>query len=114
MPDGNNVVVILVTVPDDETAAGIGRRLLEERLVACANIVSGLRSIYWWQGKLEDTDEVLMLLKAREEDVVRITARIHELHPYSVPEVIATRVVSGFAPYLEWVYKETDRSDADR
>ncbi len=113
MSDGNNVVLVLVTAPDAQTAASIGRRLLEERLVACVNIVPGLHSLYWWEGALEEADEALMLLKARHGDVEAIAARVQELHPYSVPEVIATSVVAGLKDYLQWVRDETDRSDAD-
>ncbi len=113
MSDRNDVVVILVTAPDQQTAETIGRQLLEERLVACVNIVPGIRSMYWWQGVLEDDEEVLMLLKAPKESVQGIAARVKELHPYSVPEVIATEIVGGLAEYLEWVHKETDRQNGD-
>ncbi len=113
MSDRNDVVVILVTAPDQQTAETIGRQLLEERLVACVNIVPGIRSMYWWQGVLEDDEEVLMLLKAPKESVQGIAARVKELHPYSVPEVIATEIVCGLAEYLEWVHKETDRPNGD-
>lgn len=112
MPGVENVVVILVTAPDETVAAQIGRQLLEERLVACANIVPGLKSIYRWEGAVEEADEVLVLLKAREADVKRVATRVQELHPYSVPEVVATRVVDGLSDYLTWVHAETERSDA--
>lgn len=103
-------MVVLVTAPDGGTAESIGRKLVAERLVACVNIVPGLRSLYWWRGQLEESDEVLMLLKARREDVSSIAARVRELHPYEVPEVVATEVVDGLGAYLDWVQSETERS----
>ena len=110
MPDSNKFVVVLVTAPDGETAETIGRKLLEERLVACVNVVPGLRSFYWWRGQIEESDELLMLLKARREDVKSIATRVRELHPYEVPEVVATDIVDGLGAYLDWVQAETDRS----
>ncbi len=92
-------------------AERIARGLLEDRLVACANIVPGLRSLYWWRDEIQTDDEVLMLLKARSGDVDAIAARAVELHPYEVPEVIATPVISGLGAYLEWVHDETERSN---
>lgn len=112
MPERNIAVVILVTAPDGQVAAEIARRLLEERLVACANIVPGLRSLYWWEGAVQDDSEVLMLLKGREEDVEVIAERVQELHPYSVPEVVATEIVAGLDAYLDWIWAETERNDA--
>lgn len=113
MPHGNNVVVILVTAPDEDTAVKIGRQLVKERLVACSNIVPKLKSIYWWEGEIEEAAEVLILLKAREADVKRISTRVRELHPYSVPEVVATRIVDGLGDYVAWIHSETERSDGD-
>ena len=113
MSDGSNYVVILVTAPDDQIAASIGRQLVKERLVACANVIPGLSSIYWWEGEVEEASEVLVMLKAREADVARIAKRVRKLHPYSVPEVIAAPIVGGSSDYLSWIHSETERPDAD-
>jgi periplasmic divalent cation tolerance protein len=109
MSKRNNTVVVLVTAPDGEAAAEIARQVLADRLAACVNIVPGLRSLYWWRGEIEESDEVLMLLKARAEDVGILTEKVRSLHPYEVPEVVATEIVSGFGPYLDWVWAETER-----
>lgn len=109
MSDGNNLVVVFVTAPDGSVASALARRLLEERLVACVNIVPGVRSLYWWESEVQESDEVLMLLKARREDVGAIAERVGGLHPYEVPEVVATDVVGGLAAYLDWVRTETER-----
>lgn len=109
MAERNDIVVILVTAPDASVAARIAREILERRLVACANIVPGIRSLYWWKEQLEESEEVLMVLKARRGDVPAIAERIRDLHPYDVPEVIATEVVGGLDAYLEWIGAETER-----
>jgi periplasmic divalent cation tolerance protein len=109
MSDGNNLVVVFVTAPDGSVASTLARRLVEERLVACVNTVPGVRSLYWWESEVQESDEVLMLLKARKEDVGAIAERVGGLHPYEVPEVVATDVVGGLAAYLDWVRAETER-----
>jgi periplasmic divalent cation tolerance protein len=109
MPERSDVVVVLVTAPDNAAADRLARALVEERLIACANLVPRLRSIYRWEGEVEESDEVLLLLKARRADVDAIAVRVQELHPYDVPEVVAVDVVAGLEPYLEWVNTETDR-----
>jgi periplasmic divalent cation tolerance protein len=102
-----DAIVILSTVPNEEKAAEIARALVEDHLVACVNIVPGLRSIFRWEGKLSDDAEVLCIIKTARDRFDQVAARIKQLHPYSVPEVIALPVVKGFEPYLEWVRKST-------
>jgi periplasmic divalent cation tolerance protein len=109
MLDRNNFVLFLVTAPDGECAEALARKLLEERLVACVNIMPGLRSLYWWEGEVQVSDEVLMLLKARRSDIDAVTERVRELHPYEVPEVIAAEISGGLQAYLDWVNAETER-----
>lgn len=103
----NNFYVVLSTCPDDPTAAGIARSLVEASLVACVNIVPGIRSIYRWQGSVEDDPEVLMILKTTGDRLDAVRARILELHPYEVPEVLALPVVDGHHDYLSWVAEAT-------
>ena len=102
-----DAIVILSTVPDAEKAAEIARVLVDDHLAACVNIVPGLRSIYRWEGKLADDAEVLCIIKTARDRFDQVAARIKQMHPYSVPEVIALSVVKGFEPYLEWVRKST-------
>lgn len=109
MSDRNGAVVILVTTPDEESAERVAQSLVEERLAACVNILSGVRSVYRWQGSVEAAKEVLLAIKARREDVDFVARRVLELHPYDVPEVIAIDIIDGHAPYLEWLRVETDR-----
>jgi periplasmic divalent cation tolerance protein len=104
-----DVVVVLVTASSEEEGARIGRTLVEERLIACANLVGPIRSIYRWQGKVEDEREHLVLMKARRDDVERIAARVKALHSYDVPEVLALPVVGRAAGYLAWLVESTAR-----
>lgn len=98
-----DVILVLVTAPSTDKAAELARTLVEEQLAACGNIVPGLRSIYRWEGKVHDEAEVLLILKTKATlfDVLR--ARVVELHPYQVPEVLRVDIADGHAPYLAWV-----------
>ncbi len=100
---GGEARVVLVTAPDTEGAASLVRALLERRLIACGNIVPGLRSLYWWQGKICDEPEVLLVLKSARAHLEALEAAIVELHPYDTPEVLVLPVEAGSARYLEWL-----------
>ena len=80
---------------------------MDHRLAACVNVVPGIRSIYRWEGKTEDDEEVLLIAKTTAEKVEDLTIRVKEVHPYSVPEIIVVPVVAGSDAYLRWVRKES-------
>ena len=102
-------VVVLVTTASAEEGSRLGRALVDERLAACANVIGPIRSIYRWQGAVEDADEHLVLLKARAADVPALETRVRALHSYDVPEVLALPVTAGSAPYLAWLADATER-----
>lgn len=102
-----SVRVVLVTAPDEDVAAKLGRTLVEERLIACANLIPKIRSIYRWEGAIHDEPEVLLVLKTQAALVERLIARVKSLHPYQVPEVLEVPVERGFGKYLDWVIAET-------
>jgi periplasmic divalent cation tolerance protein len=102
-----DAVVVLVTAPTPERAAEIARTVVSERLAACGNVVPGLRSIYRWEGKVQEDEEALLLLKTSRARFDALRARVLALHPYDVPEVIAVPVEAGSAAYLEWIAAET-------
>lgn len=104
----DEVRVVLMTAPDLDVARELGRRLVEERLAACANIVPGLVSIFRWQGEVKDESEVLLVLKTTGSVVGALVERAASLHPYDVPEVLALPVVEGYGPYLDWVRSEVE------
>jgi periplasmic divalent cation tolerance protein len=107
MATQTDALVVLVTTPGPEQAAGLARALVEERLAACGNVVPGLRSIYRWQGKVQDEAEALLVLKTTRARFEALRDRVLALHPYEVPEVIALRVEAGSAAYLAWIAEET-------
>jgi len=96
-------VVVLVTAPDADTAARIARTLVEEKLAACGNVLPGVRSIYRWQGNVEEAQETLLVLKTAQARFKEIVDRVRALHPYEVPEVVAVPIEAGFDGYLDWV-----------
>lgn len=98
--------VVLMTAPDGETGARIARALVEERLAACVNVVPGVRSIYRWQGRIEDDAEVLLIAKTHADRCEELAARVRALHPYDLPEVIALAVAGGSSDYLAWLRAE--------
>lgn len=105
-PSESAVEVVLVTAPDAETGARIARVLVEERLAACVNVVPGLRSIYRFEGRIEDEAEVLLLAKTRTDRRAALAERVKEIHPYALPEVLALPAAGGSAAYLDWVRGE--------
>lgn len=98
--------VALITAPDLEVAARLARAFVGERLAACVNLVPGVHSIYRWEGKVEDDAEVLLVVKTHATRRQALAARLRELHPYDVPELVFLDVSAGSAPYLEWIAKE--------
>lgn len=100
---GEEVCLVLVTGPDEDTLVELGRRLVGDRLCACANVVPGLTSVYRWEGDVEEDDEALALLKTTRGRVGALEARVRDLHPYDEPEFLAFDVDRGSASYLAWV-----------
>ena len=96
-------IVVLVTGSNARECTKIARRLLERRLIACANLVPQVRSLYTWKGKVADEKECLMVLKSSRERFPELQAEIEKLHSYSVPEIIALPIVEGSPNYLGWI-----------
>ncbi len=100
------VVVVFVTAPAGK-GEEIARRVVEARLAACGNVVRGVRSVYWWRGRLESDEEDLVIFKTVEERVEELIEFVKRIHPYEVPEIIALPVEKGLGEYLAWVENET-------
>jgi periplasmic divalent cation tolerance protein len=100
-------VVVLVTVDSEQTAEKIMNVLLAERKAACVNIIADVDSHYWWQGKIESADEVLLIVKTRASLLDDVVALVKKNHPYKVPEIIALPIIGGNPDYLKWVEGET-------
>lgn len=100
-------MLVLTTLPTAEAAAELAKAVVGEKLAACANLLPAVRSIYRWQGRVQDESEVLVLFKTRQEHFERLKARLLELHPYEIPEVLAVPVEQGYQAYLDWLGQET-------
>ena len=98
-----DALIVLTTFASEDDAARVVRALVEERLIACGNVVPGMRSIYRWQGAVSDEREVLAILKTRKQDWTALLSRLHELHPYDTPECLAVRVAAGAPKYMAWL-----------
>ncbi len=103
----NKEIIVFITAPNEDEAAGIARSLVEARLAACVNIVKNIRSIYAWQGNIEDASETLMIAKTQNTLFDALSAKVRELHSYDVPEIIALPIVDGSEDYLKWLREST-------
>jgi len=101
-------IVVFITASNEDEAAKIAKALVESKLAACVNIVRNIRSIYLWQGKIQDEPEVLMIVKTQKKLFSALSARVKELHSYTVPEIIALPIVEGSEDYLKWLKGVTD------
>jgi periplasmic divalent cation tolerance protein len=96
-------VVIFVTVHNRDVGVELARYLVGNRLVACVNVVDGLRSVYYWEGRVEEDDEALLIIKSRRDRLDDIIKAVREKHPYKVPEIIALPIIGGLRDYLAWI-----------
>ena len=103
-----DIVVGFVTGPDREQLVRMGRTLVEERLIACLNVVDGVTSVYRWDTEVAEDAEALGILKTTAARTGAVERRIRELHPYEVPEVLFLPVGAGSEPYLNWVAEEVE------
>jgi periplasmic divalent cation tolerance protein len=92
-----------MTTPNKQEAVNIVRALLKERLIACANILNPVHSLFWWKGKIEEEKEVLVVMKSQKTLFKKLSERVMELHSYDVPEILALPIVEGSSSYLEWM-----------
>jgi len=99
--------IVLVTAGDEQQAQSIARRLVDDRLAACVNIVGPIRSVYRWGDAVEDEPEFLLLIKTRASLLIRVERRVIELHSYEIPEVLAIAPSGGSAAYLRWLFEST-------
>lgn len=102
-----SVIIIYITTQSKEEAEAISKALVEERLVACANILPAHSSLYWWEDRVESAQEVAVIFKSRSELFDKIESKIKELHSYDVPCVVSWPIEQGHKPFLEWVEAET-------
>ncbi len=99
--------IIYITAKDKDEAKAIGRKLVEERLAACVNIIDNVDSIYWWEGKIEEGVEAVIIAKTKEPLVPELINKVKSLHSYECPCIVSLPIVEGNTPYFNWIMKET-------
>jgi periplasmic divalent cation tolerance protein len=104
----SEAIVVFVTCGSEEEATNIAKTLVEERLAACVNMISPVRSIYRWEGKIWDEKEWMLVIKTQKKRFEDLEKKVKSLHSYSVPEIIALPIVEGFASYLKWLKENTE------
>jgi periplasmic divalent cation tolerance protein len=103
----SSAIVVYCTASSFEEAKKITESLIAEKLAACVSMVPNLYSVYWWEGKIERAEEVLMMIKTQNSRFKALAQRIKQLHSYSVPEILVLPVVEGNPDYLKWLKKST-------
>jgi len=95
--------IVLCTTPDREAAELIANTLVAEKLAACVNILPGVTSVYRWQGAIEQSEELLLVIKTSQTVWPMLEAQIQALHPYELPEIVAVPIKTGEAEYIQWL-----------
>ncbi|AFW96114.1 divalent ion tolerance protein CutA1 [Anabaena sp. 90] len=104
-------IFVYVTFKDCAEALNVGKAVVEARLAACANIIDGMDSIYWWQGELQVEKEAILIVKSRRDLFAKLTDKVKSLHSYEVPCVVALPIEAGNEDYLNWLMTETKATD---
>jgi len=100
-------LLVLTNLPDETAAGRLAERLVGETLAACVNILAPCRSVYRWQGRIEQASEVPVLIKTSDERYAELEAAIRSCHPYELPEIVAVRIERGLPEYLAWVTEQS-------
>ena len=99
--------LVYITTKDKAEARKIGQELVNERLAACVNIIDGMNSMYWWEGKVQDDNEVILIAKTKQSLVKELIKKVKSIHSYSCPCIISLPILDGNKDYLDWLHKET-------
>ena len=108
-----DVRLLITTFADQEAASAVVRQLLEERLIACGTLLPGALSLYRWEGKIEESSEVIALMKTDQERSTRCMARLKEMHPYDVPEIILLEPEAVSGVYASWVREALEKANTE-
>jgi len=95
--------IVLVTLPEKTDAAKFARELLDKKLAACVNMLPSCNSLYWWEGKIEEAKETLLIIKTTKNIFDELLMHIKSIHPYSTPEIISLDITKGNIEYLDWL-----------
>jgi periplasmic divalent cation tolerance protein len=105
----NNLRLVYITTGNEQEAHNIGKRLVEERLAACVNIVDGMKSIYWWEGELQEAEECILIAKTPHHNVAKLTELVKQLHSYDCPCIVSVQLAEqeGNEEYQQWMLDES-------
>ena len=103
----SDYILVMSTVPSEDQGKEIARTLINEKLVPCVNIIPAVKSLYMWKNKLNEDDELILIMKSKASLFDKIKERILELHSYECPEIIALPIINGFESYLNWIDENT-------
>ena len=106
----NHYIVVLITTKNQIEARKIANGLLREQLIACANILPGVGSLFSWQGKIDKGNEALMIIKTKRKLFEKVVSKVKLLHSYKTPEIIALPMVAGSWDYLKWIDETVKKS----
>ncbi len=104
-------ILVITHFPDKKGAVAVARALIDQHVAACVNILSPCTSMYRWQGKIESSDEIPVLIKTQRQHYERVEQLIKMMHSYELPEVIMVPIMGGLPAYLQWIAAETQLSD---
>jgi len=104
-----NVRIVFISLPREE-ARGMAKTIVEERLAACVNIIPKIESYFWWEGKIENDEESLLVAKTSQQKVEKLIIWVKDNHPYPIPEVITVPLAEGLPDYINWVIEETGKA----
>ena len=114
MTQPHDVMLVLTNLPDREAAMKLANALIKEKAAACVNVLGACTSVYRWQGKVENAEEIPLLIKSTAARYAALETLIHRLHPYELPEIIAIPVAHGLPGYLQWVVSETSNQVSEK
>lgn len=100
-------LIVFVTVSSKEEAEKIAKGVLEEKLAACVNIIDTVHSHFWWQGKIDNAKEALLIIKTKKTLINKLIRKVKSIHSYELPEIIALPIIYGSKEYLDWVNEST-------
>lgn len=103
------IIAVLVTIPEKE-ADNLSKMLVQERVCACVSIVKGVKSFFWWQGKIDEAQEAILIIKTKDSLFSKLKTLIKNNHSYSVPEIISFKTDQANQEYFDWVNKEANAS----
>ena len=107
-------IIIFITAPKGKSSQKIARHLLKKKLAACVNIISGVSSLFWWEGKIDSAKEDLLVVKSCADRFKELISAVRQVHEYQVPEIIAFPIMSGNKAYLDWLKDTVSRCQTDR